>query len=138
MHMITYISDYKGDKAQIDKNLSDIITKAQQKNKALGVTGVLFYLNGQFLQIIEGEDETIKNLMAEITIDDRHTNVSILIDEKVEQRGFKDFNMDTFNLEKDTDFNRDKIEKLTENFKQNFIPRTDILIHFYKSLLAKV
>ena len=99
MHAILYISDYAGKEAELDTVLLDICTKAKRNNPNHGITGVLFYHNGNFLQLIEGEKEELESLMSIVGKDTRHSNITRLIDETIEGRGFADWDMDTFNLD---------------------------------------
>ena len=62
MHLKVYMSEYNGRPEDIDQVLADITAVAQQRNKKKSITGVLFYLNGQFLQILEGQKTLLYNI----------------------------------------------------------------------------
>ncbi len=137
MHMIAYISDFTGGKSEIDAVLNDIVKVAKVENQKRVITGVLFYLGGQFLQIIEGEDAALRLLMVNIEKDERHKNIEYLIDTKVEKRGFDQWNMDSFHLGAGKVFSRQSVKDLTESFKKNLIPKSDMLSFYYKTLLKQ-
>ena len=106
MHVILYISDYTGREIELDKNLLSICTRAKRENPKHGITGVLFYHNSNFLQLIEGEINELESLMSILEKDTRHKNISRLVDEGIEERGFSDWNMDAFNLDGHETINR--------------------------------
>ncbi len=74
-------------------DLSDLLRQARDKNDRLGVTGMLLYRSGSFLQLIEGEAETLRGLYATIRDDARHRNVITLMDEAAEARDFESWTM---------------------------------------------
>ena len=135
MHMIVYMSEYTGTEETLLNDLPAITAVAKLENAKSEITGVLFYLEGKFLQIIEGEEKLIRQLMTNIEKDSRHTNLEVLIDTAIESRGFYSWNMDTFNLKSPEKFNQAEMRILTENFAKNLLPRSDTLVYFYKSLL---
>ena len=42
--------------------LQEIAHKSQNKNMTKGITGILLYRNGTFLQVLEGEDDDVVTL----------------------------------------------------------------------------
>ena len=42
--------------------LQALLEQARQKNAKLGVTGMLLYKDGNFMQVLEGEKETVRKL----------------------------------------------------------------------------
>ena len=44
------------------RGLVDLLEHCKKSNPALGVTGMLMYANGTFLQTLEGEAETVETL----------------------------------------------------------------------------
>ena len=117
--------------------LANIEKVAKVENGKRNVTGVLFFVNGKFLQVIEGEESALRELMHNIEADDRHRDISYLIDTSVEKRGFNDWNMDSFHLSNCTVFTLENLQNLTESFKKNLLPRSDALIDYYKILLGQ-
>ncbi len=57
------------------------------------VTGILLYSEGSFFQVLEGEPETIDNLFAGISRDERHQQVTVIIREPISRRAFGDWTM---------------------------------------------
>ena len=134
MHLIAYVSQAPG-LANKEFLLEDIVTVAKRENPKRGITGVLFYHDGHFLQVIEGEESSLRSLMSNIEADPRHSEVNYLIDTKTESRGFRQWNMDSFDLGSDRKIDRGVLTELTESFKKNLLPRSDMLVFYYKALL---
>ena len=135
MHLIVYVSDYTGLQADINSELAVIVEDAKLRNKILHISGVLFYQNRSFLQIIEGSQRSLQYLMSSIERDARHANLVRLIDQPIVQRGFGDWNMDSFNLADDATLDRDKLQEVSDSFGANPMLKTDLLMQFYKNLI---
>ena len=73
--------------------LLELLAKARNSNIALGVTGMLLHVDGNFLQVIEGEPEQIDSLFAKIASDPRHENIVTIIREAIPRRAFSDWSM---------------------------------------------
>jgi hypothetical protein len=58
-----------------------------------GITGMLLYKDGTFLQVLEGEQEAVLNLVSMIRQDPRHKRAYVLLSETSEQRLFSDWSM---------------------------------------------
>ncbi len=75
------------------QQLHQLLTLARLRNAAAGVTGVLLYLNGSFLQVIEGPAGVLDRLLTTISADPRHDRVRVLLREPVDGRDFGDWSM---------------------------------------------
>lgn len=60
MLQIVYASS--ATKAFSKAELVELLTQVRAKNSRLGVTGMLLYKDGNFLQVIEGEEAIIRGL----------------------------------------------------------------------------
>lgn len=92
---MTYQIIYSSDSSipmQAD-DLEDLLEQARERNAERGITGALVYVDGVFLQILEGEAATIKALMAKIVIDLRHEAVTVLQEGEVPAPRFSDWTM---------------------------------------------
>ena len=91
MLRVTYLSaeSYK----LSSEDLLTILEKCNENNPLLGLTGMLIYGNGMFIQSIEGEEEIVKNTISKISSDARHKDFKILSEEITEQRLYDEFNM---------------------------------------------
>ncbi len=102
MKRITYISSLK-EKLSLNE-IESIGKKARLKNQTIGVTGILIYFNDLFFQIIEGGDQEIDGLYAEIKSDPRHRDLLCLKAESdLTMRYFPEWSMKVVNLNERTD-----------------------------------
>ncbi len=98
MKRVTYISRYA--KSMSSEELKELGDLAAEKNRELGVTGVLMASGGLFYQVIEGPGEIIDELYATIERDGRHTDLLLLDSEDgVKARRFPDWSMGLVNLD---------------------------------------
>ena len=73
--------------------LQALLEQARQKNAKLGLTGMLLYKDGNFMQVLEGEKEAVTKLAAIIERDPRHKRVLILLRGTSEERLFPNCTM---------------------------------------------
>lgn len=79
-------------------DLVRLLKKSRQNNERLGVTGMLLYHNGSFLQALEGEEPVVRQLVDLIATDPRHSGVVVLHATSMEARDFPDWSMGFHNL----------------------------------------
>jgi len=137
MHAILYISDYTGTETELDTALLNICANAKKKNPNHGISGVLFYHNGNFLQLIEGERDELENLMSIVAKDTRHMNITRLIDEVIEERGFAEWNMDTFNLDDNKTINRPEVAEIKRLIAECITMDTFVFIKTLKTIYQR-
>lgn len=75
------------------KSLPDILLKSRSWNSANQITGCLVYHESEFLQILEGPEEVVKELYNRILLDHRHYNVQLLAQGPIKERAFADWCM---------------------------------------------
>jgi len=68
--------------------LAGILTVARRNNPRHDITGALICRHDLYLQLIEGPAASIEALYARISVDDRHTDVQLLLTEDVSARMF--------------------------------------------------
>ena len=74
-------------------DLEEILEGARERNTNAGITGALVYIDGFFLQILEGEARAVEALMARIAKDVRHETVTVLRQGKITTSVFGDWRM---------------------------------------------
>ncbi len=87
----------------VDKNpeaIEAILAQSRQFNPASGITGILCYGGGIFLQAIEGGRNAISELYGHIQKDARHKDVVLLHYEEISERRFGGWTMGQVNMEK--------------------------------------
>lgn len=80
------------------EELLAILRKSKANNPALGVTGVLCFSEGTFLQVLEGGRSAVNKLYNRITGDSRHTQVELLSYEEIGERRFAGWSMGQVNM----------------------------------------
>lgn len=73
--------------------LSTILQQSRHNNVQLGITGVILYVRGNIIQILEGKKEAVETLYQRIEQDYRHTNVSQVLNRPIHDRLFKEWSM---------------------------------------------
>lgn len=137
MNLIIYSSQLTSSDEPIEEILAGIIKTAKKKNPKIGVTGLLFYHKTQFLQIIEGEVENLEGLMTIISKDSRHCGIDVLVNEKILDRSFENWNMDTFNLGSNQKIDPTELRKIILAYQKVAKLDSETLITFLKLLLSQ-
>ena len=78
--------------------LQAILRQSKSHNPALGVTGVLCYSDGIFIQALEGGRATVNRLYLKIAADPRHHDVVLLSYEEIGERRFAGWSMGQVNM----------------------------------------
>lgn len=89
---VTYTSLARLDLQETD--LEDIHRTALEQNALDGVTGLLVFNGTHFLQIIEGSEKAIEDLIGRLRRDARHAGFEIRDRRKVDTRSFPDWSME--------------------------------------------
>lgn len=91
MYQIIYVSSAQTPFTAED--LAELLRKARDKNRMLKVTGLLLYKDGNFIQVLEGQEGTVKQLYATIEQDFRHHSIIKLSEATIPAREFGDWAM---------------------------------------------
>jgi hypothetical protein len=74
-------------------DVGDILLTSRMNNEKRGVTGALMYRNGFFLQVLEGRDDVVDDLVGRIRKDPRHTAFTVLYSGDAADRVFRGWSM---------------------------------------------
>ena len=91
---VSYISKATQDMGVLA--LMRLTDQAAQLNQRLGLSGVLFYENQHFGQILEGPRAEVMGLWEKIQRDPRHQQVRLLKMEEIKERSFPTWSMRFF------------------------------------------
>jgi hypothetical protein len=80
--------------------IDDILLQSRQGNPSSGITGILCYGGGIFLQAIEGGRSAVSELYSHIQRDPRHKDVVLLHYEEISERRFSGWTMGQVNMSK--------------------------------------
>ncbi len=75
------------------EDIERILSASRTNNERRGITGMLLYREGNFLQILEGEREAIEALYAIIERDPRHRRIIRLFTHEILARDFPEWSM---------------------------------------------
>ena len=100
MHLIGYMSESLIPADEIDDTIAEIVAEAQLRNITEGITGILFYHEGKFIQLVEGYQSSLRQLIDRISHDPRHNNLQFFLDEQVLHRTCPEWSMVSVNLDR--------------------------------------
>ncbi|MFT4525689.1 MAG: hypothetical protein ACI85F_001844 [Bacteroidia bacterium] len=75
------------------EELCELLNETSNNNTSARITGMLILRDGVFLQMLEGEKESVLEIFSLIKEDSRHGEVVILSDESIEEREFDNYRM---------------------------------------------
>ena len=90
MHKLLYVSSTRQDFP--GENLQSILRRSRDNNQRRDVTGLLLYIDGGFLQVLEGDRTALQDLYAISAKDTRHWDAKVLLDEEA-PRNFGQWSM---------------------------------------------
>jgi hypothetical protein len=88
-----------------------LLMQCRTNNAERGLTGMLLYGNGTFLQVLEGEDAVVDRLVDTIAADPRHVGMRLLGRRTIERRQYADWSM---GFERITDDNLKQVDGLRD------------------------
>ncbi|MFM2326920.1 MAG: hypothetical protein RIR31_1122 [Bacteroidota bacterium] len=104
-----------------ENDILDILNTAKAFNSKNGITGCLLYYKNEFIQILEGEKKAVKELYKNIQHDSRHSAVTLMIDDELEDRKFNDWSMAYYEL------NNQHMDELGNSiFVENFMALSNL------------
>jgi hypothetical protein len=121
--------------------LIDMLKSSVQRNEQKGITGLLLYKDGCFMQVLEGEAPVVKALFSKISRDPRHNQIIPVIQETIEQRFFPDSAMafrdlDTAELRSMPGYSEFLNMPLNGDWIANDLPKCQRLLLLFKQDIA--
>jgi len=117
--------------------LAAIIKTCQNNNNKNNVTGALYFGHGYYLQVIEGECETIDRLMVKILKDPRHENCLIQLDVKIRQRMFPRWQCQLALMPARDPFLRKLLSKYSQQLKSMSDTSKAALMHIFQKATSR-
>lgn len=77
-----------------DEDLAAIHQSARHLNALDGISGLLLYDGSRFLQIVEGTEDAVDNLVDRLRMDPRHSAFEVRDERFVDRRSFPDWSME--------------------------------------------
>jgi hypothetical protein len=100
VHRLVYVSSAVEPFSETE--LERLLKKSRRNNESAGVTGMLLYKDGNFMQCLEGPKEAVQTLEARIRSDPRHRGMIVLLNEDDVQPDFGEWAMGFKKLDSDT------------------------------------
>ncbi len=97
LHSVVYVS--ASTRPFSPERLATLVTRSRERNSIAGITGMMLYKDGYFLQAIEGGKKEVCGLRDRIMGDPRHGSFIVLQDGPVGRREFPDWTMGFQDLE---------------------------------------
>lgn len=76
-----------------DGDLATLLMNSRATNRRQGLTGLLLHRDGRFLQVLEGEADSVRQRYARIAADPRHGDLVRVVEEDLTERRFPDWSM---------------------------------------------
>ena len=122
----------------------DIAIESSQTNRAKDVSGMLMAVGNYFLQVLEGQESVVEQLLEKIAKDERHTDIRVLYRGALPDRIFGQWSMgcvqskgETVQSESHFEVIRAQIEDLCEDLTQEKAEKLRDLIVRIPQLLAQ-
>jgi hypothetical protein len=77
-----------------EHEIPELLKAIRPANAKLQITGMLFFLGTAFLQVLEGEAQSVDCVYARVLVDKRHTQVMTISRDPIEERSFPNWTMD--------------------------------------------
>jgi hypothetical protein len=92
---LTYLSrnSLTDSAAALDEQLAGILDVSRHNNRRDGLTGYLVSDGTWFLQILEGDDESVMAALVRIRFDPRHSDVRVISTRQVRMRSFPQWSL---------------------------------------------
>jgi hypothetical protein len=91
MHAIAYVSSASWN--LLPEQVEHIVAESRRVNALNGVTGVLLYCDGNFMQYLEGEEDAVVETFTRIRASESHYQVNELMNQSILEREFGDWAM---------------------------------------------
>ncbi len=91
IHQLVYVSS--ASRLMSEYDLLALLNEARSNNEQLGITGMLVYCNGTFIQVLEGEEAVVERLFQKIESDLRHRRCFLLMRQRQQSRAFEGWSM---------------------------------------------
>ena len=137
MHQIVYYSI--SEKIITEKIISEIIETSRKNNSRKDITGCLLYHDRVFLQLLEGKKEAVNELYEIIKKDERHSNITLIIEEDLTQQIFPNWSM-AFSKFHNNMGDMDKFVESIDFFSNSVPKKTEAIDLFWrmaKQIVAK-
>jgi hypothetical protein len=76
-----------------EAELLELLETSRRNNHGAGLTGMLLYADGHFIQTLEGDRDDVEATFARISSDPRHRDILVALRDEVDDRVFPQWSM---------------------------------------------
>lgn len=76
-----------------EPELLELLRQSRDRNKKFNISGILLYVQGKFMQVLEGKKSYVDEIFHSIQNDARHTRVTVVLEGNSPKRIFKGWSM---------------------------------------------
>lgn len=117
LHTIVFMSTAIRPFSELE--LSNLSLIASSNNERAGITGLLIYCDGNFIEVLEGEKDKLDTMFGKIARDPRHTEIEVLLSTRIKERNFISSSMGVLNMARMEHLDRERIRKIGDQAKQD-------------------
>lgn len=114
MNYLIYLS--AGTEWLTGAELNEVLDISRKNNSRDGITGLLLYGDGNFIQLLEGEKAMTQKTFARISSDPRHKGITHIAGGKLEKRNFPEWTMGYRGID----------SEILTKFKDDFLKNQDL------------
>ncbi len=94
LHRLAYVSTSRlaGDPRE-RQHIADILLTSRRHNAEAEVTGALLATDDRFAQVLEGEQQAVAETFGRISLDPRHQDIAVVVEEAIKTRQFPHWSM---------------------------------------------
>ncbi|MEP6263061.1 MAG: BLUF domain-containing protein [Gillisia sp.] len=111
-YAICYVST--ANKSLEPTQVTEILDQTEARNNQIGIRGFLIYSEGNFFEVLEGEEQMIKELFLTIKDDHRHKNIIIIFEKICDKELFEKEDAEVGFISQSTEFRKIKLENFYE------------------------
>lgn len=90
-YQLIYVSRANGELSADE--LDALLEQARTNNARVGVSGMLLYHEGSFIQVLEGDKASVEEIFNRIDRDPRHSDTNIVLRQEIDEPAFEDWSM---------------------------------------------
>ncbi len=121
-----------------EEELLDLLRQSRERNKECNVSGILLYVQGKFMQVLEGKKSFVEEIYSSIQRDTRHSRVTLVLEGDSPKRIFKGWSMGFKKLSNDDFISTSGFTDIDVFFNENKMKESSsVLLIFLKLFYRK-
>jgi len=117
LHRLVYVSSATCGMSRNDLRL--LQEQAILRNAPAGITGLLIYSAGNFLQLLEGPHQQVADCFGRIQLDRRHSEIRQMLFRPTQERIFPTWRMGLLNIDESRALDRDRLDGVLASAASN-------------------